>query len=37
LLFEAETSDMFLDWWAGFKDKVRWYVDQTHTIVARRR
>lgn len=37
LLFETETSDMFLDWWANFKDKVRWYVDQTHTIVARRR
>ena len=37
LLFETETSDMFFDWWANFKDKVRWYVDQTHTIAARRR
>ena len=37
LLFEAESSDLFFDWWSGFKDKVRWYVEQTHTIVARRR
>jgi len=37
LLFEADSSDSFFDWWSGFKDKVRWYVEQTHTIVARRR
>ena len=34
LLFEAESSDAFLDWWSGFKDKVRWYVEQTHTITC---
>jgi hypothetical protein len=37
LIFEADNSDSFLDWWSGFKDKIRWYVDQTHTIVARKR
>jgi hypothetical protein len=37
LLFEAESSDSFLEWWSNFKDKVRWYVEQTHTITARRR
>jgi hypothetical protein len=37
LLFEADSSDLFLDWWSKFKDKVRWHVEQTHTIVARRR
>jgi len=37
LIFESESSDTFLDWWSGFKDKVRWYVEQTHTIAARRR
>ena len=37
LLIESESSDKFLDWWSGFKDKVRWYVEQTHTIAARRR
>jgi hypothetical protein len=37
LIFEADSSDSFLDWWSSFKDKVRWYVEQTHTIVARRR
>ena len=37
LLFEAESSDSFLGWWSNFKDKVRWYVEQTHTITARRR
>ena len=37
LIFESESSDLFLDWWSNFKDKVRWYVDETHTIAARRR
>jgi hypothetical protein len=37
LLFEADNTNSFLDWWSGFKDKIRWYVDQTHTIVARKR
>ena len=37
LLFEAENSDAFLDWWSSFKDKIRWYVAKTHTITARRR
>jgi hypothetical protein len=37
LLFEADNSDSFLSWWSSFKDKIRWYVDQTHTIVARKR
>jgi hypothetical protein len=37
LLFEAESSDAFFDWWSGFKDKVRWHIEQTHTIAARRR
>jgi hypothetical protein len=37
LLFEADSADSFLDWWSKFKDTIRWYVKQTHTIVARRR
>jgi hypothetical protein len=37
LLFESESADSFLDWWSKFKDSIRWYVEQTHTIVARRR
>jgi hypothetical protein len=37
LLFEADNADSFLDWWSKFKDTIRWYVEQTHTIVARRR
>ncbi len=37
LLFQAESADSFLDWWSGFKDKIRWYVEKTHTIVARKR
>jgi hypothetical protein len=37
LLFQAETSDSFFDWWSGFKDSIRWYVDRTHTIIARRK
>jgi hypothetical protein len=37
LLFEADNSDSFLSWWSSFKDTIRWYVDQTHTIVARKR
>ena len=37
LLFEADSADLFLDWWTKFKDTIRWYVEETHTIVARRR
>lgn len=37
LLFEAEKSDSFLDWWATFKDTIRWYVEKTYTITARKR
>jgi hypothetical protein len=37
LLFEVDSADSFLDWWSKFKDTIRWYVEQTHTIVARRR
>jgi hypothetical protein len=36
LIFEVDNSDMFLNWWSGFKDKIRWYVTKTHTIVARK-
>ena len=36
LLLEAETADSFLDWWSKFKDTIRWYIEETHTIVARR-
>jgi hypothetical protein len=37
LLFEADSADLFLDWWSKFKDSIRWYVEQTHTIAARRK
>ena len=37
LLFEAEKSDLFLDWWSSFKDTIRWYVEKTYTITARKR
>ncbi len=37
LLFEAETADIFLDWWSKFKDTIRWYVEETYTIIARRK
>lgn len=37
LLFEATNSDAFLDWWNIFRDKIRWYVDKTHTVIARKR
>jgi hypothetical protein len=37
LLFDSDSSDSFLEWWSNFKDKVMWYVEQTHTITARRR
>jgi hypothetical protein len=34
---EADNADSFLDWWSKFKNTIRWYVEETHTIVARRR
>jgi hypothetical protein len=37
LLFEAENADSFLDWWSTFKDNIRWYVEKTYTITARKR
>lgn len=37
LIFEAEKSDSFLNWWSTFKNSIRWYVDKTYTITARRR
>ena len=37
LLFEAETADIFLDSWSKFKDTIRWYVEETYTIIARRK
>jgi hypothetical protein len=37
LLFECQSSDSFFDWWSKFKDSIRWYVEETYTIVARRR
>lgn len=37
LLFDAGSGDAFLNWWSSFKDKIRWYVDKTHTITARKR
>jgi len=37
LLFESDSADSFLDWWSKFKDTIRWYVEETHTITARRR
>ena len=37
LMFQSETSDSFFEWWKGFKDTIRWYVDKTHTIIARRK
>jgi hypothetical protein len=37
LLFEAEKADSFLDWWTTFKNSIRWYVEKTYTITARKR
>jgi hypothetical protein len=36
LLFEADNADSFLDCWSKFKDVIRWYVEETHKIIARR-
>jgi hypothetical protein len=36
-MFQSNTSDQFLEWWSTFKDEIRWYVEKTHTIVARKR
>lgn len=37
LIFEAEKADSFLNWWSTFKSNIRWYVEKTYTITARRR
>ena len=37
LLFEADKADSFLEWWSTFKSNIRWYVEKTYTITARKR
>jgi hypothetical protein len=34
---KSEWNNLRIDWWSKFKDNIRWYIEQTHTIAARRR
>ena len=36
LLIESENPEMFFDFWPKFRDKTRWYIDNTRTIIARK-
>jgi len=34
LVFEAESFDNYVRFWKWFKDKVRWYIQKTSTIIG---
>ncbi len=37
LVVESESFEKFLIFWKWFKDKVRWYVQDTKTVIGRKR
>lgn len=36
LLFECENADDFVKYWKEFKDKTRWYLAETRTILSKK-
>jgi len=37
MVLESESMDSFTRFWKWFRDKVRWYVPETKTIIATKR
>lgn len=37
LLIESDNPQSFFEFWPVFRDKTRWYVENTHTIIAIKR
>jgi len=37
MVLESESMDSFTRFWKWFRDKVRWYVPETRTIIATKR
>jgi hypothetical protein len=37
MVLESESMDSFTRFWKWFRDKVRWYVPETRTIIAMKR
>ncbi|MEX0567960.1 MAG: hypothetical protein Q6363_002230 [Candidatus Njordarchaeota archaeon] len=37
LIIEAEDFDDYVKFWKWFKDKIRWYIESTQTIVGSKR
>ena len=36
LLIETESAHTFFEFWPKFRDKTRWYVDNTRTIIGQK-
>lgn len=37
LLLETENPQLFFDFWPRFRDKTRWYIDNTRTVIGQKR
>jgi len=37
ILLETEDMDSYVRFWRWFKDKVRWYVEETRTVISLKR
>lgn len=37
MILEADNFDAYVKFWKWFKDKVRWYVDYTQTVIGLKR
>ncbi len=33
-VLETEDPEVFFDWWPRFRDRTRWYVDNTRTVIG---
>ncbi|MHA1908650.1 MAG: hypothetical protein ACW98Y_15215 [Candidatus Thorarchaeota archaeon] len=37
LLLETDNPQLFFDFWPRFRDKTRWYIDNTKTVIGQKR
>ncbi len=37
LLIESENAEMFFQFWPRFREKTRWYIENTRTVIGKKR
>lgn len=37
LLIESENPELFFQFWPKFRDRTRWYIENTRTVIGRKR